>query len=126
VSPVFFTPDGYSTLYWASTRETRHSRNIDVSPAVAIVVFDSSVAIGSAEAVYMEATATEVSDDEMADLAPFYCGRYPETHGFLDTLLSPDSPFRLYRATVAQHSVLVKGRDPTFGTGVDRRVTVTL
>jgi uncharacterized protein YhbP (UPF0306 family) len=125
-SPVFFTPDGYSTLYWASSPETRHSRNIAVNPVVAIVVFDSSVAIGAAQAVYMDAEATEVGDDELAERAEFYCGRYPETRGFLDQLLSPESPFRLYRAMVTQHSVLVAGRDPTYGTGVDRRETVIL
>lgn len=34
--------------------------------------------------------------------------------------------FRLYRATVSEHSVLIKGRDPEYGTGVDTRMTVSL
>jgi nitroimidazol reductase NimA-like FMN-containing flavoprotein (pyridoxamine 5'-phosphate oxidase superfamily) len=125
-TPVFFTPDGYSTLYWASSPTARHSHNVAANPVVSIVVFDSSVAIGSAQAVYMEAETAEVGDDELAERAAFYCRRYPETEDFLDRLTSPDSPFRLYRASVTQHSVLVAGRDPTYGTGVDRRVPVIL
>ena len=30
-----------------------------------------------------------------------------------------------YRATVSEHSVLIAGRDPELGTGVDRREPVT-
>ena len=125
-TPVFFTPDGYSRLYWASDPETQHSRNIADRPEVAIVVFDSSVPIGSAQAVYMRAHAAEVAPDELADRAEFYCGRYPETRDFVDELLRPDPRFRLYVALVSEHSVLVRGSDPTYGTGADSRIRVNL
>ena len=39
--------------------------------------------------------------------------------------VEPPSLFRLYRATVAEHYVLIAGRDPELGTGVDRREPVT-
>jgi hypothetical protein len=39
--------------------------------------------------------------------------------------VQPPSLFRLYRATVSEHSVLIPGRDPELGTGVDRREQVT-
>ena len=125
-SPVFYTPDGHSTLYWASGPETQHSRNLAHRPDAAIVVFDSTVPIGAAQAVYMRALVAIVPDDELTDWAAFYCGRFPETEAFVDELLQPGSLFRLYRATVTQHSVLVRGSDPTYGTGVDSRVVVRL
>jgi hypothetical protein len=58
-SPVWFAPDGDDFL-WASRPGSRHSRNIAARPDVAIVVFDSTVAVGGAEALYVEATAREV------------------------------------------------------------------
>ena len=125
-TPVFFTPDGYSTLYWASGPDTRHSVNIARDSRVGITVFDSSVPIGGAQAVYMQASAAIVPDDELADRGAFYCGRYPETEAFLEDLLKPDSLFRLYRATVHRHWALVRGGDPTYGTGIDRRLEVDL
>ena len=125
-TPVFYTPDGYSTFYWASSPETRHSRNVAEQPDVAIVVFDSSVPIGSAEAVYMRARVSVVRPAELPDRAAFYCDRYPETQDFVVELLRPDSPFCLYRADVSEHSVLVRGSDPTYGTGVDSRAQVVL
>ena len=39
--------------------------------------------------------------------------------------VQPPSRFRLYRATVSEHYVLIAGRDPELGTGVDRREPVT-
>jgi uncharacterized protein YhbP (UPF0306 family) len=123
-SPVFFTPDGYSDLYWASAPDTQHSRNLAHRPDVAIVVFDSTVPIGGAQAVYMRALVTMVPDDDLAERAAFYCARVPETRSFLDELLRPSSLFRLYHATVSEHSVLVRGGDPKYGTGADNRIVV--
>lgn len=39
--------------------------------------------------------------------------------------VQPPSRFRLYRAAVSEHYVLIAGRDPELGTGVDRREPVT-
>ncbi len=58
VSPVFFAARDENLLYWVSSPDSRHSRNIDVQPTVAITVFDSRAAIGVGEAVYMTATAS--------------------------------------------------------------------
>ncbi len=40
--------------------------------------------------------------------------------------VQPPSLFRLYRATAWKHFVLIRGRDPERGSGVDRREQVTL
>jgi hypothetical protein len=39
--------------------------------------------------------------------------------------VQPPSLFRLYRVAVSEHYVLIAGRDPELGTGVDRREPVT-
>ena len=43
----------------------------------------------------------------------------------LDDVQEP-SLFRLYRATVSEHWVLIPGRDPERGSGVDRSEPITL
>ena len=54
-TPVYFTPDRYRHMFWISEPEAQHSLNIATRPEVSIVVFDSSVPVGGAEAVYMRA-----------------------------------------------------------------------
>jgi nitroimidazol reductase NimA-like FMN-containing flavoprotein (pyridoxamine 5'-phosphate oxidase superfamily) len=125
-TPVYFTPDGYTDLYWVSSPEARHSRNIAARPEVAVVVFDSQVPIGGAEAVYLAATAGPVPDDELERCARLYSSRLPELKDFPPDELRAPATFRLYRATVTEASVLVRGGDPELGTGVDSRLVVDL
>jgi nitroimidazol reductase NimA-like FMN-containing flavoprotein (pyridoxamine 5'-phosphate oxidase superfamily) len=63
-SPVWFAQGGYGAYYWVSTPEARHSRNLGVRAEVGIVVFDSRAAIGTGQAVYMEATGLELTAAE--------------------------------------------------------------
>jgi len=68
LSPVYFVPAGYDRLYWVSSPDAQHSRNVRERPEVQIVVFDSSRAPGDGEAVYVSATAREVPEDELPGL----------------------------------------------------------
>ena len=76
-TPVFFTADGPTRFYWVSSPDARHSRNITERPEVGIVVFDSQVPVGGAEAVYMTGTAALVGDDELEVCAGIYGTRRP-------------------------------------------------
>jgi nitroimidazol reductase NimA-like FMN-containing flavoprotein (pyridoxamine 5'-phosphate oxidase superfamily) len=127
VSPVYFTPIRYRDLYWVSSPNARHSRNLDRRPDVSIVVFDSQAPIGSAEAVYMSARAAQVADEELADrCADAFPARFAGVRGFSPEQLQPPAPVRLYRASVTEHSVLIRGSDPVHGRGVDSRMAVDL
>lgn len=125
-TPVYYTPDGVRRLYWASSPQATHSRNLLGRPAVSIVIFDSTVPIGGAEAVYMKAVAEEVPSAELDSAAELYGSRLPELRRFSPEELTEPSLFRLYRANLTEHSVLVRGGHPTHGTGVDSRITVDL
>ena len=46
VSPVYYALSGYSQLYWVSSPEARHSRNLAAHPDLSIVVFDSQAPVG--------------------------------------------------------------------------------
>ena len=66
VTPVYYNHDEYRTYYWVSSPQARHSANLTRQPAVSIVVFDSSVEPAQTRAVYVDATAAQVPDDELA------------------------------------------------------------
>jgi uncharacterized protein YhbP (UPF0306 family) len=126
VSPVYFSPDGYHDFYWVSSPDTRHSQNIAARPQVAITIFDSRVPIGTAEAVYLTATAAQVPGDDLERSLAAYNGRLPEQKRFtVDDVVEPRL-FRLYRARAVEHSVLIRGSDPRYGKGADSRMTVVL
>jgi general stress protein 26 len=123
LSPVYFTPARYRDLYWVSSPDAQHSRNVRERPDVQIVVFDSSTLPGNSEAVYLAATAREVSADELPQLVDEAFD--PETRGaraFTVDELSGDGDLRLYVATATAYDVHVRGSHPTHGTGIDRRV----
>ena len=66
VRPSTFAHIGFAEFYWVSSPEATHSANIAVRPEVGIVVFDSQVAIGAGQGVYMSAAATLLEDGEAA------------------------------------------------------------
>src|SRR4051794_41733299 len=75
VSPVYFTPDGHTDFYWPSSPDAVHSHNLAVQPDVSIAIFDSSVPIGGASAVYVRARAGLGAGQEMEGSAPQYASR---------------------------------------------------
>jgi hypothetical protein len=127
VSPVYFTHAGYRTFYWVSSPGAQHSRNIAARPSVAIVIFDSTAAIGAGTAVYVDASATVTADDELPRrCAEAFAEVAPGAVRFQPHELSGDSELRLYYATATSHEVHIPGRDPSYGTGVDRRRAVSI
>ena len=51
VSPVYYAPSGYSELYWVSSPEAQHSRNLAARRELSIVVFDSRAPVGGVGAL---------------------------------------------------------------------------
>jgi hypothetical protein len=127
VSPVYYAPDGYSTLYWISSPDSHHSRNLADRPEVSMVVFDSTAAIGAGRAVYLIATGERVPDDELESCAAVACrARFPEQSPFPVEELLPGARLRLYRARVTEHAIHIRGSDPQYGQGIDSRMAVSL
>lgn len=62
-TPIYFARLGNS-LYWISRRDAQHSANIRQNRHAFVVVFDSSRDDSSGAAVYLEADATELTDDD--------------------------------------------------------------
>jgi pyridoxamine 5'-phosphate oxidase-like protein len=128
VTPVWFASEDYRHFYWLSSPDARHSQNLAGRPELAIAIYDSSVKPGTAEAVYMSGRAMELTGEELEPGIELY-DRATRREIDLTWSLSdvqPPSLFRLYRAIAEEHYVLIRGRDPMRGTGVDRRERVTL
>ena len=118
-TPVWFAHEGYTDFLWVSRPEARHSRNLASRSELAIVIFDSTVPVGGAQAVYAEALAAELVGAELEHAVAIY-SRRSEAHGAGEwrraDVVAP-APHRLYRARASKHFVLGAN---------DRRVPVRL
>lgn len=125
VSPVWFSLVDYRDAYWLSSPDAHHSRNIQQRPEVSIVVFNSAADPHTGQAVYLEATAGQVSDDELADACTTAFRDVDDELSYTPATLRHE-PFVLYRARVTASEIHVRGRDFGDGTGADQRVPVRL
>lgn len=120
VSPVYYAPAGYTEFYWVSSPEAKHSRNLAGRPELSIVIFDSRVAVGAGQGVYMSAVAEKLTGDEL-DRGIDVFSRVSEGHGARPWTLEdvrPPAVYRLYRAVASKHWVLEPGSHPNRRTAV--------
>jgi pyridoxine/pyridoxamine 5'-phosphate oxidase len=109
-SPVYFAQRGYREFVWVSKPGARHSVNIEERPEVGIVIFDSSVPIGTGQGVYVSATAEQVTGTEREEPLAVFSER-SLSHGgreFTTADVEPPAPLRLYRAVAVEQFVLDK------------------
>ncbi|MEV4621931.1 pyridoxamine 5'-phosphate oxidase family protein [Asanoa sp. NPDC049573] len=125
VSPVYFTHVGYREFYWVSSPLAHHSVNVAERPDVALVIFDSTAAIGEGRAVYVDAVAAQVPDDELPRrCAEAFARPAPGVTAFTPGDLDSAADLRLYLARATGHELHVPGRDPVYGKGLDSRQRV--
>lgn len=109
VTPVFFARLGDDRVCWVSSPQSRHSRNIANRPAIAITVFDSTVAIGSAEAAYFDASAAAVPQGEAPGVIAALNAKLPPGKELEAEDLEPVGPLVAYAAELRRRYVLVRG-----------------
>jgi nitroimidazol reductase NimA-like FMN-containing flavoprotein (pyridoxamine 5'-phosphate oxidase superfamily) len=110
-TPVWFAHDADDDgdlFVWVSKPGARHSQNIAARPAVAIVVYDSTVPVGGAAAMYAEATAEEVPAADRAAAIAVYNrkGAASGIRSWQETDVTDFAPHRLYRARASAVFVL--------------------
>ena len=125
VSPLWFSLVDHRRVYWLSSPDAHQSRNLGERPEVSIVVFDSSAAPHTGQAVYLEATAGRVPDEELEAACTEAFRGVEEALSFTRPTLA-DEPFVLYRAQVTASEIHVRGSDFGDGRGSDQRVPVEL
>lgn len=121
VSPVYYSAAQYADFYWVSSPEAAHSRNVDVTAEVAIVIFDSTAAVGAGEAVYLDAVAERVPDEDVQVLLAEAFDPRAGGRAMTAAELSGDAPLRLYVAHATRCEVHVPGRHPLNARGIDER-----
>ncbi|MBE2320624.1 pyridoxamine 5'-phosphate oxidase family protein [Solirubrobacter sp. CPCC 204708] len=128
VTPVWFAFRDHVRFHWVSSPTAKHSLNLAARPQVAISIFDSSVPVGGAQAVSMKGMAEELTGEELQRGIDVFdrASRSDNGRGWELDEIRGESLLRLYRATVSEHWVLIKGRDPERGSGVDRSEQVSL
>jgi nitroimidazol reductase NimA-like FMN-containing flavoprotein (pyridoxamine 5'-phosphate oxidase superfamily) len=107
-SPVYFASSGYREFFWVSQPDATHSVNLRDRREVGIVIFDSTVAIGSGRGVYVLGVARELPAHETADGVEVFSRRSQE-HGGNEWAVddvSPPARHRLYQATAEAMYVL--------------------
>ena len=124
VSPIWFSLVDHREVYWLSDPESHHSRNIAERPEVSMVVLDSSLDPHTGQAVYLEASAARVPDDQLAAACAEAFRDVAEHLSFTPETLA-EQPFVLYRARVTASEIHVRGRDVGEGRS-DQRVPVRL
>jgi nitroimidazol reductase NimA-like FMN-containing flavoprotein (pyridoxamine 5'-phosphate oxidase superfamily) len=124
VSPVWFSLVDHRDVYWLSNPDAHHSQNIERRPEVAVVVFDSRADPHTGQAVYLEATAERVPEDELEAACAAAFEHVDEALSFTPESLD-DEPFVLYRARITASEIHVRGSDVGEGQS-DRRVAVEL
>jgi hypothetical protein len=105
---VWFAERDLHEFTWVSRFETRHSRNIAERPEVSIAIFDSTVPVGDAVAVYVEATAHELPEGDLSGALEVFNARSiaQGLRAWRPSDVSGFAPHRLYRATASQAWVL--------------------
>ena len=96
VWPVYYAPRGLSEFVWVSRPEALHSRNITARPEISIVIFDSSVPIGTGQGVYMAAVAEELTGEARRDAIETF-SRRSTGHGGGERRRAPGRTARLLR-----------------------------
>jgi hypothetical protein len=132
VTPVYYSPGGYTDFYWLSRPEAMHSRNVAARPQVSIVIFNSQTPIGTAQAVYMSGVAEEVTGADIIRGIDIYSRGSLEkgAREWTPENVRPPAPLRLYRATASQQFILCPRKYPEpcpiHGRTDDHRIAVQL
>jgi hypothetical protein len=118
-SPVYFAHRDYRDFFWVSDPDAVHSRNLRERREVGIVIFKSTVKIGSGQGVYILGVAQELPAHDVGEGIALFSERSVGHGGAEWTAEDVREParHRLYRAMAEAVYVLDEH---------DQRVEVTL
>jgi nitroimidazol reductase NimA-like FMN-containing flavoprotein (pyridoxamine 5'-phosphate oxidase superfamily) len=123
-TPVYSAFDDAYIFYWISSPAAQHSKNINANHRVFLSIYDSTVAEGTAEGVYIQAEASELIDKNEIDHAlKLLAGRKNKTPKAAELFLT-DSPRRVYKASTIK--AWMNTDEVIDGLHIDGRIEVTL
>lgn len=71
-APVWYVTDDGHNLYWWSSLNSQHSKNIERDSGVYITIFDSTAPEGSGVGLYIRAKVREVQGDKLNEITRLY------------------------------------------------------
>lgn len=71
-APVWYVCDNEGNFYWWSPIASQHSSNIANNPNVYITIFNTQLPEGDGLGLYIQATATELPEDELDNVIELY------------------------------------------------------
>ena len=126
-SPVYSAFDENYNFYWASWKENQHSENIEENNRVFLTIYDSTVAEGTGEGVYIQAKAVMLADPKEIEHALIYLdGRINKKKDSKTRIaeFQGDKPRRIYKAV--PEKVWMNDVGEVNGNYIDKRVEVDL
>jgi nitroimidazol reductase NimA-like FMN-containing flavoprotein (pyridoxamine 5'-phosphate oxidase superfamily) len=111
VSPVWYATEDYRSFFWVSSPDARHSRNLAVRKQVGIVIFDSQMPVGAAQAVYLAAEAEQLAGQELEQGIALFSRRSEaqRLRAWTPAEVLEPAPLRLYCARASEQFVLGAG-----------------
>jgi nitroimidazol reductase NimA-like FMN-containing flavoprotein (pyridoxamine 5'-phosphate oxidase superfamily) len=125
-TPVYAAFDEAYHFFWVSAREAQHSQNIRANHRVAIVVYDSMVPPGTGKGVYIQATASELTDEREIARALLALQRrgWESPPPMLEMVETSLSPRRVYQAIPER--MWISSVERTNGYAVDARTEIEI
>lgn len=97
-SPVFGGYDENYNFYWGTHKDSQKAKNIRNNPNVFLVIYDSTVAPGTGEGVYIKAKAEPITDlDEIKRVYELLKARHDDNFWEFEAL-NGNGPVSLYKA----------------------------
>jgi nitroimidazol reductase NimA-like FMN-containing flavoprotein (pyridoxamine 5'-phosphate oxidase superfamily) len=107
-SPVWYAHESYSSFFWVSRPQARHSLNLAARPTAGIVIFDSTVPERLAQAVYLQTLAEELTGTERDHAITIFARRSLALglREWRTADVTTPAAHRLYRARVSDCYIL--------------------
>lgn len=96
-APLWYVKDDTGNFYWWSPAASQHSKNIEHSSEVYITIFNSQLPEGDGLGLYIQATASELPEDELDQIIELY-NSTTEKFKMTRENCSGKAPTRLYKA----------------------------
>lgn len=128
-SPVFYMYDEFFNLYWVSSKDALHSKNIRANKHVAIVIFGQASPDGDMDGAYFDADASELEDEKSIKEAIRLIQKRVQPDKFMIRSLSDvtgDAAWRIYKAVSKQVFKRADATDPKSGQAITIRKEVDL
>lgn len=119
---VFYVLDEKYNFYFLSAIDSLHAKNAMETHKVSLVIFDSTVSLGSYDEVQAEGKISTISGTELKKGIDLYCKKLfpgstvPPTDRYKPSDYGEGAEFRFFKVVISK----------AFTTGPDRRVQVNL